>query len=117
MDNQTDPLLTPREAADLLNVPTHRIRIMIHRNQLPALKVGTHWRIPKTELAKLIRRPEKWLTFTLVDGKWDIQLCLDNAKPLTSKGYRLSVRVSDELIGEVAAAEIARLSLLNDVSG
>ena len=33
-------LLTSDEAAELLNLPTHRILIMIHLQQLPAVKVG-----------------------------------------------------------------------------
>ena len=47
-------LLTSLEAADLLNLPTHRIRIMIHLKQLPAVKVGHQWRILRSELTKLI---------------------------------------------------------------
>jgi len=55
MEHQADPtFLTPRDAAKLLNLPTHRILRMIHRKELPALKVGNRWRIPRTELAKLV---------------------------------------------------------------
>jgi hypothetical protein len=51
---------------------------------------------------------ERWLTFTLADGRWDIQLWPDSAKPVSGKTYRLTVRVPDELIGEAeAAAEIS----------
>ena len=46
---------------------------------------------------------ERWLTFTLIDGKWDIQLWADNAKPVNAKVYRFKVAVPAELIGEVAA--------------
>ena len=46
---------------------------------------------------------EKWLTFTLVDGRWDIQPWADSAKPVSAKVYRLRGKVPDELIGEVAA--------------
>ena len=54
MENQSDPtsFLSPRQAAKLLNLPTHTILRMIHRKELAALKVGTRWRIPSTELAK-----------------------------------------------------------------
>jgi excisionase family DNA binding protein len=56
---QPDPtLLTPREAAKLLNVPTPRILYMIHRKKLPALKVGSQWRIFRSEVAKLITRSQ-----------------------------------------------------------
>jgi excisionase family DNA binding protein len=55
MEKEADPtFVTPREAAKLLNLPTHRVLNMIHRKELPALKVGKHWRIPKSEITKLI---------------------------------------------------------------
>ena len=34
---------------------------------------------------------EKWLTFTLVDGKWDIHLWAESAKPVSGKVYKLCV--------------------------
>jgi hypothetical protein len=43
---------------------------------------------------------EKWLTFTLTDGQWDIQLWANGAKPVTGKVYRLRVPVPAELIGQ-----------------
>jgi hypothetical protein len=46
---------------------------------------------------------KKWLAFTLVDGKWDIQLWANSAKPVSGKVYRLRVKVPAELIGEMAA--------------
>ena len=46
---------------------------------------------------------EKWLTYTLIDGNWDIQLWVDSAKPISAKVYRLRIKVPVELIGEVAA--------------
>ena len=56
MENEPDPrpFLTPSQAAKLLNLPTHKVLKMIHRKQLPAHKVGAHWRIPKSEVTKLI---------------------------------------------------------------
>jgi hypothetical protein len=45
---------------------------------------------------------EKWLTFTLVDGKWDIQLWQHSAKPVSDEVYRLRINVPAELLGEVA---------------
>jgi excisionase family DNA binding protein len=49
MDKQAEPtpLLTPREAAKLLNLPTKTVRRMIQSKELPALKVGRRWRIPR----------------------------------------------------------------------
>ena len=46
---------------------------------------------------------EKWLTFTPIGGRWDIQLWADSAKPVSAKVYRLRIKVPAELIGEVAA--------------
>jgi len=42
---------------------------------------------------------EKWLTFTLIDGQWDIQLWASGATPVSGKLYRLRVPVPAELIG------------------
>ena len=41
--------------------------------------------------------------FTLIDGKRDIQLWGDSAKPVSAKVYRLRIKVPPELLGEVAA--------------
>ena len=46
---------------------------------------------------------EKWLTFTLVDGEWDIQLRADSARPVSAKVYRLRIKLPAELIGEAEA--------------
>ena len=55
-EKQADPMqfLTISQAAELLNLATHRIRIMIHRNVLPALKVGNQWRVRESEVRKFI---------------------------------------------------------------
>ena len=49
MEKQADPaqFLTPEQAAKLLNLPLRTIRRMIHSKELPALKVGSRWRIPR----------------------------------------------------------------------
>ena len=53
MEKQAEPtFLTPRDAAKLLNVPTHRVLNMIQCKALPALKVGSDWRIPKSAVIK-----------------------------------------------------------------
>ena len=51
---------------------------------------------------------EKWLTFTLIDGKWDIQLWTDSAKPVGTKVYKLHIKVPPELLGEVDATVTER---------
>ena len=55
--NQFDPgssFVTLQQAAQMLHVPADGLLKMIHRKELPALKVGAHWRIPKSEVTKLI---------------------------------------------------------------
>jgi len=58
-EKQADPMqfLTIRQAAKLLNLATRRIRIMIRHKELPALKVGMQWRIPRSEVIKFIQGP------------------------------------------------------------
>ena len=54
MQNPVDmPLLTPREAAKSLNLPTNTVRKMIERKELLAYKIGRRWRIPQPEVTKL----------------------------------------------------------------
>ena len=52
------PLLTPREAAKLLNLPTNTVRKMIERKELLAYKIGRRWRIPQPEVTKLKPRSQ-----------------------------------------------------------
>jgi len=47
---------------------------------------------------------EKWLTFTLIDARWNIQVWADSAKPVSGKVYRLRIKVRGERNSEVAAA-------------
>ncbi len=53
------PLLTPGEAAELLDLPAKALQIMIQRGELPAYKVGGQWRLRASELGKFIRDPKK----------------------------------------------------------
>ena len=46
---------------------------------------------------------EHWVTFRLVDGRWQIAMWQDAAKPVSAKVYRLRIKVPAELLGEVAA--------------
>jgi excisionase family DNA binding protein len=54
MEKQVDParLLTPHQAARLLNLPTETILQMILRKKLRAFKVGRYWRLSKKDLTK-----------------------------------------------------------------
>ena len=49
MENNLEPLrfLTLEETAQLLHLSRRTLQRMIHRKELPALKVGSRWRIPK----------------------------------------------------------------------
>ena len=56
MEKQTDLMpsfATLQQAAKLLNLPAHTVQEMIHRKELPALIVGSRWRIPRSALTKL----------------------------------------------------------------
>ena len=55
MENQADPMpfVTLQQAAKLLNIPARQLQSMIRRKELPALIVGSRWRIPKSALTKL----------------------------------------------------------------
>jgi len=57
MEKQVDPerLLTPQEAARLLNLPIETIVQMILRKELRAFKVRRYWRLSKYDLAKWAR--------------------------------------------------------------
>jgi len=59
MEKQADllPLLILREAAKLLNLSIHSVRIMIRGKKLRAFKVGGQWRISKSALTKSIQSP------------------------------------------------------------
>jgi hypothetical protein len=46
---------------------------------------------------------EKLLTFTLIDGNWDIQLWQHSAKPVSARFTGYASRCPMELIGEVEA--------------
>lgn len=51
----------------------------------------------------MLKWTKRWLTFTLADGRWDIQFWPDSAKPVSGKAYR-RLTVPDGLIGEAEAA-------------
>ena len=54
MEKNTEQLkfLIANETAELLQVPRRTQHFMIHRNDLPAFKVGGQWRIREDALAK-----------------------------------------------------------------
>lgn len=50
------PMGTPEEASEFLHIHINSIRAMCRSGELPAIKVGKHWRIPKVWLAEFIER-------------------------------------------------------------
>ena len=53
------PILSVKEAADLLRVDPQVIRRAILRKELPALKAGALWRIRRQDLSAYLRRESK----------------------------------------------------------
>jgi hypothetical protein len=49
---------------------------------------------------------EKWLTFTLIDGRWDVQLWGKGYQPVDAKVYLVKIPVPPELVGPVIQASI-----------
>ena len=50
----TDEVLTVKEAAALLKTSRQQIRRMIQSGELPAVKVGREWRIPRGSISDLL---------------------------------------------------------------
>ena len=50
----TDEVLTVKEAAALLKTSLQQIRRMIQSGELPAVKVGREWRIPRESISDLL---------------------------------------------------------------
>ncbi len=47
-------LLTVQETAKMLRITRKTLYKLIKNGEIPAIRLGTHWRIPKEELEKLI---------------------------------------------------------------
>jgi len=52
----SDELLTPEEAAEWLRVTPDTIYRWLREGELPAIKLGRLYRIPKAEVLALVRR-------------------------------------------------------------
>jgi len=44
--------LTVKEAAEVLRLNPRTVKAMIHRNELPAFKIGSRWRFRESQLTK-----------------------------------------------------------------
>lgn len=54
MDNKTDIILSPEEAANYLQVHPQTIYRNLRRGRLPGGKVGNQWRIRKSDLDRFL---------------------------------------------------------------
>lgn len=52
-------LLTLRQTAEVLHVSVRTVLRMLWRNELPGVKVGSHWRICESDLTRFIRSLEE----------------------------------------------------------
>lgn len=48
-------ILTPEEVSDILKVPLVSVRKLLRDKEIPARKVGKHWRIARVDLEKYLR--------------------------------------------------------------
>lgn len=54
MDEQSERLLTPEEAAGLLSISPKTLRDWLRSGKLEGFKVGKQWRVPSTGLSELL---------------------------------------------------------------
>lgn len=52
------PLLTVKEAAEVLRVHEHTIRRLIRQGKIPGTKLGRDFRVPKYEFLKTLHNPQ-----------------------------------------------------------
>ena len=55
----TEEVYTVEEVAAILRVPADTIRRLIYRGQLPALRLGRVYRVPKRVVAQLLDQPAR----------------------------------------------------------
>lgn len=61
-----EPLFTPDEVAEIFKVSGDTVRQMIRAGELPAVKIGRQYRVPKSAIDRLFRCvpkavPEEWV--------------------------------------------------------
>ncbi len=54
MDKTTIELLSPKEVSEAFRMPLSTIQKMCKERELPAIKVGRYWRIPRKDLLTYI---------------------------------------------------------------
>lgn len=52
-DNPIDPLYTVTKVAALFGVKSETIRSWIKTGRIKAIKIGTHYRIPRSEIVRI----------------------------------------------------------------
>ena len=50
-----EPLLTPEEAGQLLNIHTETVRLWARQGRIPAMKVGNRWRFDREAILRTLR--------------------------------------------------------------
>jgi excisionase family DNA binding protein len=91
MPTMTSRLVTPDEAAHTLRVHPTTVRRLIRRGQLPAVRVGGHWRLRADDLERLVAAPTET---TSVSHPLISKLDVPPSEPcfvcgLRSNGYRI----------------------------
>lgn len=54
MNTNTNPVLTPVEAGEILRVERQTVMKLIHQGKLPATKIGRQWRIRREAVDALL---------------------------------------------------------------
>jgi excisionase family DNA binding protein len=54
MNDESSPIMTIEEAADLLKIPVSSVYKLAQANKIPAQKVGRHWRFHRQTLIQWI---------------------------------------------------------------
>ena len=52
---EKEGILTSREACELLRISRPTLRNLIRKGEISAFKIGTNWRIMRTELERYVR--------------------------------------------------------------
>lgn len=48
-------VMTPAEVAEYLRVPEHTVELLVAKGEIPARRIGEHWRFSRTALEEWLR--------------------------------------------------------------